>query len=387
VRTHLAEQGLLDRADTYYHNSSRWQSLLRKHCFETVRRCHTFAGYDFLGDIDTHWHTFGYCVGMMNEFYELKSGETVENVLRYNSPTVILADISRVNLRMGETVQIPVWVSHYGADLDFAELCLCLRAGEQTVAEITVTVKCLQQGALKQLTVFSFCVPEGKEPMLLQLNAELVEKDTLCSNSWELYAFPQAEDACDDGCTMICSGCSVDALEEYMKAGKSVVIFGTEPFASSQTTFQLSIAGRTTGHLATVIAKHPITDEFPHSGFCAKQFEGMLNGGGAAILAGAPGQHNPIIDIATSYKNAQKQALLFEYRVEQGRLLVCTLNLEDADPAAKWLKTRILSYVKSDAFLPADCLTAAQLRAICAFRESEGDGDSNRAVNKNDITA
>ena len=94
VRTHLAQQGLLDKADIYYRSSSRWQSLLRKHCFETVRRCHSFAGYDFLGDIDTHWHTFGYCVGMMNEFYELKDGETTENVLRYNSPTVLLSDIA-----------------------------------------------------------------------------------------------------------------------------------------------------------------------------------------------------------------------------------------------------------------------------------------------------
>lgn len=66
VRTHLAGQGLLDKADTYYRNSVKWQSLLRKHCFETVRRCHSFAGYDFLGDIDTHWHTFGYCVGPDN---------------------------------------------------------------------------------------------------------------------------------------------------------------------------------------------------------------------------------------------------------------------------------------------------------------------------------
>ncbi|MBO5670070.1 MAG: beta galactosidase jelly roll domain-containing protein, partial [Clostridia bacterium] len=56
VREHLADVGLLDRAPLYYRNSASWQRLLRKHCFETVRRCETFAGYDFLGDIDTHWH-------------------------------------------------------------------------------------------------------------------------------------------------------------------------------------------------------------------------------------------------------------------------------------------------------------------------------------------
>ena len=80
VRRHLENKGLLDRANLYYRNSAAWQQILRKHCFETVRRCETFSGFDFLGEIDTHGHTFGYCVGMMNEFYELKPGETAENV-------------------------------------------------------------------------------------------------------------------------------------------------------------------------------------------------------------------------------------------------------------------------------------------------------------------
>ena len=56
--------------------------------FECVRRSENLAGYDFIGPIDTHWHTFGYDVGMMNEFYELKPGESVRNVLMYNSDTL-----------------------------------------------------------------------------------------------------------------------------------------------------------------------------------------------------------------------------------------------------------------------------------------------------------
>jgi hypothetical protein len=41
---------------------------IRKHCFEKLRAADRVAGYDFLGDINTHWHTFGYSVGMMDEF-------------------------------------------------------------------------------------------------------------------------------------------------------------------------------------------------------------------------------------------------------------------------------------------------------------------------------
>ncbi len=389
VRSHLADQGLLDRADIYYKNSVKWQSLLRKHCFETVRRCHTFAGYDFLGDIDTHWHTFGYCVGMMNEFYELKSGETVENVLRYNSPTVLLADLPRVDLHTGETVEIPLWVSHYGADMEKAELLIRVSRGEETMAEEKVAVDFLKKGTLAELCRFSFTVPGSEEAVCYTLSAVLTGTERICNNRWELYAFPCAADADErtDGDTVICSGCSIDALAKDMQQGKTVVIFGTEPFASAEVSFQLSVAGRTTGHLATVIADHPLTRSFPHEGFCGKQFEHMLCGGKAAILTDAPDPHRPIIDIATSYKNAQKEALLFEYRIENGKLLVCTLNLEQTDPAAMWLKANILAYAASEEFDPQAALTLPQLRSICAAHKQTGDADNNRAMNKNDITA
>lgn len=389
VRTHLADRGLLDKADTYYINSAKWQSLLRKHCFETVRRCASFAGYDFLGDIDTHWHTFGYCVGMMNEFYELKPGETTQSVLRYNSPTVLLADLPRVNLLAGETVEIPVLVSHYGAPIDQATLHVTISAEGTTVAQTNVTVGPLKRGILAELCRFSFRVPPMQRSAQFTLNACLTAENAVYSNCWELYAFPAVDAFTQADCsnTVICNGCHIDELEAYMQQGKSVVIFGTKPFASSPVTYQLSIAGRTTGHLATVIAEHPITDRFPHQGFCGKQFENMLNGASAAVIDGAQQPHAPVVDIATSYKNAKREALLFEYRVDNGRLLVCTLNLDETDPGARWLKESILSYAASDAFAPSVCLSAATLRRMCTASEAVDEADSNRAVNKNDITA
>ena len=82
-----------------------------------------------------------------------------------------------------------------------------------------------------------------------------------------------------------------------------------------------------------------------------------------------------------------REALLFEYRVGKGKLLVCTLNLDEKDPGAQWLKKCILSYAKSDAFAPDEELTTEELIKICSARENAKDEDSNRAVNKNDITA
>ena len=114
LRRQLAERGLLDRADVYFRNSCEWMWRIRKHAFEKLRSADRVAGYDFLGDINTHWHTFGYSVGMMDEFYRLKPGETVANVLRYNSAAVVLADLGNdFNVVAGKSKKVSFSLSNY----------------------------------------------------------------------------------------------------------------------------------------------------------------------------------------------------------------------------------------------------------------------------------
>ena len=129
VREQLRAKGLLDRADAYFRNSCEWMRRIRKFTFEKVRAADRVAGYDFLGDINTHWHTFGYSVGMMDEFYRLKPGETVENVLRYNSAAVVLSNLgSDFNVAAGETKRVKFSISNYAGDAAGATLRVSLVA-------------------------------------------------------------------------------------------------------------------------------------------------------------------------------------------------------------------------------------------------------------------
>ena len=390
VEKHLADKGLLDKAPLYYKNSAAWQRLQRKHCFEVVRRAHTFAGYDFLGDIDTHWHTFGYCVGMMNEFYELKPGETVENVLRYNSDTVLLADLPRcLNYEAAATAQIPILVSNYGRPLEKAQLRLRVSCGKQVLLRRSIPVDA-PAGEITELYTLKFRMPKCEKPEELILTAELSGGDTECENRWELYVFPKPGKL--PGVRTLRSR-NVTVLTEadgrqllhLLEKGRNVVLLGAGPFTKLDAAFQLSVAGRTNGHLATVIDDHPLMEQFPHHGYCGWPFRQMLHQSCAAVLD-LPGRaHRPIIDLASTYKNAHKEAVLFEYAVGKGKLLVCTLNLPDTDPGACWLKGRMLSYAMSEDFLPEEQLTAAELTGLWTARVVEGK-NTNEAQNQNDIT-
>lgn len=393
VERHLEDKGLIDRAPKYYKNSCEWQRRLRKHCFETVRRSETFAGYDYLGDIDHHWHTFGYCVGMMNEFYELKPSETVQNVRRYSGDTVLLADLPQsLNYECGQKANIPMLVSHYADAIDNAVLNVRLTANGKVFLRKTVRVQNLKAGAITKLCELNFTMPKSDIPLGIKLIATLNGGNTDVENEWELYAYPKAKTALPGiksqraSKMIIAKDMSYETMIKTLKSGKDVVLFGNGPFYKINTAFQMACAGRTEGHLATVINDHPLMEKFPHEGFCGWQFRNMLNEGYSAVLDLTDVAYQPIIEIASSYKYARREALVFEYKVGDARLFVCTLNLPEEDAGARWFKSNVLSYVQSDKFNPEITLTEEQLYKICHVKPICVIENTNEAFNANDIT-
>ncbi len=391
VRRHLEDKGLLDKAPLYYKNSSLMQAVQRKYCFETLRRSETFAGYDFLGDIDTHWHTFGYCVGMMNEFYELKPGETRENVLRYNSDTVLLCDLPKSrNLLSGKKISLPLLVSNYGAYIEKATLTVRVTAGSYTLMRREIRLSDIKQGEIIPIYTAELNIPRLEAPEIVRISARLSGQDVEADNLWELYAFPKVRSVTKKelrtkGIT-VAEDMSADELLKKLSAGESVVIFGTGPFPSVKTAYRLSVAGRTTGHLGTVISDHPITEKIPHEGFCSMQFKDMLNGGSSVILDYKKAPHEPIIDIITTYKNARREALLAEMQIGEGKLIICPMNFNESDPMAAFLKNAILEYAVSEEFAPKLKLTKAELALMLEADSITEEANANTAKNKNDIT-
>ena len=385
LRRHFQERGIIDRVDTYFVNSCEWMRRIRKHAFEKIRLAGRMQGYDFLGDYNNHWHTFGYSVGMMDEFFRLKPTETVENVRRYNSAAVLLADLgSDFVVRAGEAKRVAFSVSNYDNDALGSRLTAELRDETgKVVAAAAADTGDVPNGRLTSLGAFDFDVPKSDLPRNYVLRAHFEGGGVKASNEWEIHAFPQVAAGTGAGVRVV-EDISECELANAMAAGERVVLLGAGPFRSLPTTYRIGIAGRCSGNYATVIKKgHPALEGLPHAGFCGWQFRRLMQGGAAVQLeAGVP--FDPIIDIASSVKRIIRQALLFEYRIGRGRLLVCSLRFGEDDPAAQWLRARLVAYAASDKFEPALSLTPAQLHAVVSAPLLTGSADRNRARNPHD---
>lgn len=388
IRAHLKEKGLLQKAPLYFKNSSEWQRRLRKHNFEAVRMCRNLAGFDFLGPIDTHWHTFGYDVGMMNEFYELKPGETVRNVLMYNSPTVLLTDLGTdFNFTAGQQLRCGIYASHYGKEtLHRADLNIRLTMEDRLIYRKSQTVEPVEAGTVGKLFDLNVDLPESKVPRAMKLYVTLECGDTYTENEWELYLFPD-EKAADPDNLVVSKAMTIQELCEALQMGKNVLLLGSNPFASLPTTFQMALAGRTSGNLATVIKDHPALEKLPHEGFCGWQFRRLLEGGSAICFETDDVPFDPIIDVASTHKFAIRQSVMFEYNALNGKLLVCSFNFSNSDPAACWLKNSLIRYAQSEAFNPVHSLSRKRLYDLVDSKVIQTAGNTNFAFNANDKTA
>lgn len=385
IEDHLEKKGLLKNAPLYFRNSCEWQRRIRKYCFELVRRSDSIAGFDFLGPIDTHWHTFGYNVGMMNEFYELKPGETVRNVLMYNSSTVLLTNLGRkTNFMSGDMLSVNILASHYDVnDLNNARLDIRLSIDGRIKDRQTLTAESVENGKVTSLYNYAFLLPEVKKPGTMKLYVTLDCDEVFAENEWELYVFPRVE-AIETKNLIVSKGMTVEELESLMTNGKDVVLLGANPFNAIPTSFRISLAGRTSGNLATVIKKHASLQNMAHEGFCSWQFNQLLEGGNAICFETDYVPFNPIIEVVSSHKYVVRQAIMFELKVNRGKLLVCGFDFKEDDPAAVWLKNQILSYALSDEFNPEDEISAEQLHKFAITKIRKAAANTNFAFNAND---
>ena len=384
IRKQLVRKGLIDRAETYYRNSCEWMWRIRKHCFEKLRASKRTQGFDFLGDINTHWHTCGYSVGLFDEFYRMKPGETKENVLRYNSAAVVLCDLGNdFVFTAGERKRVGFKVSNYAASAKGGQLRLTLETPDgKTVASSERPVGALPKGEVMDLPDWDIVFPDLSLPCKYWLKAVLKTDAFTAENRWETYAFPVPAKVEPTNVKVLSGKVRKKDLLRGLAAGERIVLFGRGPFNALPTSFRIGLAGRSSGNYATVVKDHPVFADFPHEGYCGWQFRRLMEQGQALQLEGDV-PFDPIVDIASSVKVVIRQAMLFEYRVGPGRLLVCGFKFDGGDPAGNWLKSAILSYASGQKFEPRQSITPEQLMSVLVAPIVTGSADTNRANDTN----
>jgi hypothetical protein len=116
--------------------------------------------------------------------------------------------------------------------------------------------------------------------------------------------------------------------------------------------------------------KHPALSVFPTEYHSNWQWWYLIQGAGAMILDGLPRDIQPIVQVIDDWFTARRLGLVFEARLYQGKLLVCSMDLQkdlDTNPVARQMRHSLLQYMAGTGFAPKTEVTPQQIQAL--FKE------------------
>lgn len=352
ARKNMQRHGVYQNWRKYYEYNTLFMSSIRKQLIENLRSCPSIGGYDYLGGIDTHWHTIGYPCGVFNEFYEEKFGESIANVRRYNNDCVLLCSMGKYrNYSCGQDFSEMLKVSYYGKNnLVNGHIRWDIVINGQTVMENECTVSQIVRGTICDLTPVKLvlpCLNEGKKAVLRAiLNAE----DFKVENQWSFWIFPTVENSFENA--RITDRLSADDIM-YMQCGGGVMLVDNFPGETLTETFRPHTSGRCLGHSGALINPHPVWKSFPHDNFADWQFYQMMTGSKSLVRDDEMPNSNALLELIPSFKLIKHKSLLSEYRVGSGRLIICGLNFQPDTPAARYLRYSILRYLNKRDYVSA----------------------------------
>ncbi len=363
ARDYMQRKGIYQNWEKYYQHNSRFISAIRKQLVENLRSCSNITGYDYLGGIDTHWHLIGYPCGVLNEFYEEKFGEPIADVYRYNRETMLLCSaLNNRNRFAGAPFEEDIRLSYFGAKPTAAgKLLWRFKKPDNTViAEGTTTFDALPCGTISTVAHLKFNLPKIAKPfagtlsVIANVNGEEVE------NHWEFYVFPA--DKANPANGVHVAGTLTEELLDAVAAGDSLLLTSGFPTTYYGEHFRPHCSGRTLGHSGTIINPHPVWKDFPHEGFGSWQFLNMMTDSTSIVYDDDMPEFSPLMELIPSFKLIRRKAMLAEFQVGKGRLILCGLVLNDQDPAANYLRSTLISYLNRKDFPAAPLWSPAALK-------------------------
>ncbi len=384
-RDRLAEKGMLDQADDFFHASGKLSVLCYKEELEAAARTKRMAGYQIL-DIQDFSGQGTALVGILDAFMDSKGLVTTEEWAGYCSDRILLAQFEKYIYSAEEKFHADLAIRYYHPEA-LTEKVLHWECTEnrthKMIADGNVSIPEHASG-LVSLDSMEFCFPAITEPTVYTLT--LTVPDTDMKNVYELNCYPKYGTLDLSVPTISNRDHSVSLTTDYTQAvqllseGKRVLYLPKEVHESIEgfycTDFWCYPMFRdicewmkkpvAVGTMGLLIQKdHPALASFPSHQYSTPQWYQIVTHSDCAILEETTDKtYRPIVQMIDNFERNHKLGILFEGRVGNGLLMVCTSRLSEiADrPEAKQFAKSILDYMLSDAFDPQQTLDPETLQ-------------------------
>jgi hypothetical protein len=375
-RDQLEAQHMGDQAHDFLIASGKLQTLCYKEDIESALRTPGFAGFQLL-DLHDFPGQGTALVGVLDPFWDSKGYVTPEQYRRFCNSTVPLARLAKRYWRASEKLTAEIEIAHYGpeplADATI-EWKLVDGAGAPVSAGALPAATIVSGGAQRLGSIeasLASCAPARKYTLVVSVAGTPFEND------WDVWVFADRLDAAAHGDIAIADRLDDAVLAQLEQGGKVLLLPRAEQVRSESqigfssifwnTAWTRNQAPHTLGILCD--PRHPAFAEFPTESHSNWQWWELIHGSAAMPLDRLPADLRPLVQPIDTWFENRRLGLLFEARVGQGKLLVCSIDLRsdlENRLVARQMRHSLLRYMHSEQFEPQHMLALDAIRAILA---------------------
>lgn len=385
----LEEAGMIDQAHDFMMASGKWSALLYRADIEMNLRTPEWGGFQLLDLQDYPGQGSAY-VGILDAFMESKGLIAPEEWRHFCSEVVPLFCTEKFCWTNDEALTGEVEIANYSeSDLNGKQLSWVLTDSKQQVLDKGVLPLQVKQGELAKVGTLKPAIASVRkaEKVTLALSID----GTPYRNDYSLWIYPADKEVTPS--EDICVTDDLDAHLKYLTEGGKVLWFPSKDKHNDQTVgglFQTDywnyrmfrticenldrpVSPGTLGILTD--PGHPALADFPTEFHTNWQWFPIIKQSYPMILDRLSDDYRPIVQVIDNVERNHKLGLLFEFKVGNGKLLVCMSDLKAVQdkPEARQFYRSILEYMESPAFAPSYSLSAKDLQDLFTAKVKTGE--------------
>ncbi len=378
----LEDHDMGDQAENFLMASGKLQLLCYKHEIEAALRTPGFAGFQLLSLNDFPGQGSA-LIGVLNSMYRGKGYVTSNEFSRFCSPTVPLARIPKFVYTSNESFYAELELFHFGPyPIRNSRLIWEIRnSADSVIARKTIDQPIIQidNNPLVGNIFYELSGIRTSE----KLNLEVRLENTPFINDWDFWVYPPSLPELNKEKIYISEVMDTNALQ-VLEEGGNVLLLASGKIESGKDVIMhfMPVFWNTSWfqmrppHVTGIYCdpEHPVFNNFPTSYHSDLQWWEIQHRQQVMQLDEFPTGFKPLIQPIDTWFLSRKLATLFEAKVLNGKIMVCSIDLSsdlEHRPVAKQLRYSITKYMSSDAFNPDASVNPGTIEKLFTLPEKQ----------------
>lgn len=367
-RNRLKAAGMFDQNIAFQKASGAWAALCYKAEMEAALRTHGFGGFQLL-DLQDFPGQGTALVGILDAFMDSKNVVSREDWLQSCNDVTLLLEFPKYCWTNKESFSGNLTVANYSNRAINEPIKWEVKNQKGMVLKKGIFSSGINNGGLTSQGNINFVLSSISRAE--KLTVDITINNTSYKNSYPIWVYPETKRVDIPSQIEIATSLNADVLRK-LQEGRKVLLFPQAEDINQNTVAGLfppdfwnwgmfkgisesnkkPVSPGTLGLLTN--PEHPLFNSFPTDFHTNWQWFSIIKQSNPFILNNTEHQYRPIVQVIDNLERNNKLGLIFEFTIDQGKLLVCMSQLNKImdKPEVVQLYQSIINYMNSKQFNP-----------------------------------